>query len=181
MHFLQRSTHSSETELWSFKILFLGWRRNLSGASALRYWKVAMDALTEIGGTLLEHLPQSPDLALCDFWAFPTMQRELRSSSRSLRQTVRSTFSRSGWNVVRSASVAKRGTSKKRPSPHLHKARLGVIRWVHEFSKRPSYLEKAKVKQFGRYRYVGPCYHGMSRPRLQETVPRMGSICEYTE
>jgi hypothetical protein len=29
--------------------------------------------------------------------------------------------SRSGWSVVRSASLAKGGTSKKRPSPHLHK------------------------------------------------------------
>jgi predicted alpha/beta-hydrolase family hydrolase len=34
--------------------------------------------------------------------------------------TVCSTFSRSGWSVVRSASLAKGGTSKKRPSPHLH-------------------------------------------------------------
>jgi hypothetical protein len=31
------------------------------------------------------------------------------------------TFSRSGWSVVRSASLAKGGTSKKRPSSHLHK------------------------------------------------------------
>jgi hypothetical protein len=35
--------------------------------------------------------------------------------------TVCSTFSRSGWSVVRNASLAKGGTSKKRPSPHLHK------------------------------------------------------------
>jgi hypothetical protein len=34
---------------------------------------------------------------------------------------VCSTFSRSGWSVVRSASLAKGGTSKKTPSPHLHK------------------------------------------------------------
>jgi hypothetical protein len=34
--------------------------------------------------------------------------------------TVCSTFSRSGWSVVRSAWLAKGGTSKKRPSPHLH-------------------------------------------------------------
>jgi hypothetical protein len=31
------------------------------------------------------------------------------------------TFWRSGWSVVRSASLAKGGTSKKRLSPHLHK------------------------------------------------------------
>jgi hypothetical protein len=35
--------------------------------------------------------------------------------------TVCSTFSRSGWSVVRSTSLAKGGTSKKRPSLHLHK------------------------------------------------------------
>jgi hypothetical protein len=33
--------------------------------------------------------------------------------------TVCSTFSRSQWSVLRSASLGKRGTSKKRPSPHL--------------------------------------------------------------
>jgi hypothetical protein len=35
--------------------------------------------------------------------------------------TVCSTFSRSGWSVVTWASLAKWGTSEKRPSPHLHK------------------------------------------------------------
>jgi hypothetical protein len=35
--------------------------------------------------------------------------------------TIRSTFSISGWSVVRSVSLAKGGTSKKRPSPQLHK------------------------------------------------------------
>jgi hypothetical protein len=35
--------------------------------------------------------------------------------------TVCSTFSISGCSVLRSASLAKGGTSKKRPSPHLHK------------------------------------------------------------
>jgi hypothetical protein len=35
--------------------------------------------------------------------------------------TICSTFPRSGWSVVKSASPAKGGTSKKRPLPHLHK------------------------------------------------------------
>jgi hypothetical protein len=35
--------------------------------------------------------------------------------------TVRSVFLRSGWSDVIIASLAKGGTSKKRPSPHLHK------------------------------------------------------------
>jgi hypothetical protein len=34
-----------------------------------------MDALTEIGGTPLEQPPYNPDLAPCDFWAFPIMKR----------------------------------------------------------------------------------------------------------
>jgi hypothetical protein len=37
-----------------------------------------MDALTEIGGTPLEHPPYSAGLATFDFWAFPTVKGELR-------------------------------------------------------------------------------------------------------
>jgi hypothetical protein len=54
--------------------------------------------------------------------------------------TVCSTFWRSGWSVVRSASLTKGGTSKKRPSLHLHKFRLRVTRWVHELCKRLLYI-----------------------------------------
>jgi hypothetical protein len=43
---------------------------------------------------------------------------------------VCSTFSRNGWSVVRSALLAKGGTSKKRPSPHLHK----VLTWSNKVS-----------------------------------------------
>ena len=39
---------------------------------------VALAELTEIGGTALKHPPYSPDLATCDFWAFPTLKRQLR-------------------------------------------------------------------------------------------------------
>ena len=39
---------------------------------------VALAALTEIGGTALQHPPYSPDLAPCDFWAFPTLKAQLR-------------------------------------------------------------------------------------------------------
>jgi biotin synthase-related radical SAM superfamily protein len=35
--------------------------------------------------------------------------------------TVCSTFSRSGWSVVRSALLTKGCTPKNRPSPHFHK------------------------------------------------------------
>jgi hypothetical protein len=38
--------------------------------------------------------------------------------------TVCSTFSRSGWSVVIGTSLAKGGTSKKRPSPHLLRVQI---------------------------------------------------------
>jgi len=56
-------------------------------------------------------------------WKWNSESRKLPVplSSWILRQTVCSTVSRAGWSVARSASLAKGGTSKKRPSPHLHK------------------------------------------------------------
>jgi hypothetical protein len=74
-----------------------------------------------ISGTPLEHLPYSPDLAPCDFWAFPTMKREIWGKKFPSDQWSCSTFLRSGWSIVRSASLAKGGTLKKRQSLHLHK------------------------------------------------------------
>jgi hypothetical protein len=47
--------------------------------------------------------------------------RLLRHPKNGYFKTTVTPFSRSGWNVLRSASLAKEGTSKKRPSPHLHK------------------------------------------------------------
>jgi hypothetical protein len=82
MNFLQRSTYFSKNgAAIVLKGPFLGWRSKVTGASALRDWKVAMNALTEIGGTPLEHPPYSSDLAPCDFWAFQTMKKELRSQN----------------------------------------------------------------------------------------------------
>jgi hypothetical protein len=66
--------------------------------------------------------------------------RLLRHPKKGAFKTNITPFSKSGWSVVRSSSLAKGDTSKKRPSPHLHKFRLGVIRRVHELCKRPSYI-----------------------------------------
>ena len=52
---------------------------------------VALAALTEFGGTALKHPPYSPDLAPCDFWAFPTLKRQLRGKRFSSHDEVRST------------------------------------------------------------------------------------------
>jgi hypothetical protein len=47
--------------------------------------------------------------------------RLLRHPKKDSFKTTVTPFSRSGWSVVISALLAKGGTSKKRPSPHLHK------------------------------------------------------------
>jgi hypothetical protein len=54
---------------------FLGWRSNYQDSARPHTAKVAMDALTEIGGTPLGHPSYCPDLAPCDFWAFLTHEK----------------------------------------------------------------------------------------------------------
>jgi hypothetical protein len=53
---------------------------------------------------------------------------------------VCSTFSTSGWSVVRRTWLTKGGTSKKRRHRISTKFRLGIIRGVHELFKLPWYL-----------------------------------------
>jgi hypothetical protein len=57
------------------------------------------------------------------FLGFSNYEKGALRQEISKWSTVCRTFSRSGWSVVRSASLAKGGTLKKRPSPHLHKVR----------------------------------------------------------
>jgi hypothetical protein len=63
----------------------------------------------------------SSDIAPFNFWAFPTMKREFPGKKFRSDQRFAARFRRSGWSVLRSTSLAKGGTSKKRPSQHLHK------------------------------------------------------------
>jgi hypothetical protein len=55
------------------------------------------------------------------FLGFFNHEKGAQGQEISKRSMICSTFSRSGWSVVRSASLAKGGTSTKGPSPHLHK------------------------------------------------------------
>jgi hypothetical protein len=55
------------------------------------------------------------------FLGFSNHEKGAPRQEISKWSTVCSTFLRSGWSVVRSASLTKRGTSKKRQSPHIHK------------------------------------------------------------
>jgi len=50
---------------------------------------VALAAVTKISGTALKHTPYSPDLAPCDFWAFPTLKSQLRGKRFSTDDEVR--------------------------------------------------------------------------------------------
>jgi hypothetical protein len=58
---------------------------------------------------------------LMRFLDFSNHEKGAPRQEISKRSTVCSKVSRSGWIVVRDASLAKGRTSKKRPSPHLHK------------------------------------------------------------
>jgi hypothetical protein len=73
------------------------------------------------------------------FLSFSNHEKGAPRQEISKWSTVCSMFSRSGWSVVRSASLTKKGTSKKRPSSHLHKVPTRSVRWVHELCKRPSF------------------------------------------
>jgi hypothetical protein len=64
-----------------------GARYELNSAFSLEKW---------IGGTPLEHPPYSPDLARCDFWAFPTMKRELRGKKLGNDQRSAARFREAG-------------------------------------------------------------------------------------
>jgi transposase len=105
---------------------FLGRRSNYQENGRPHTAKVAMGELTEIGGTPLEHPPYSLDLAPCDFWAFPTMKRELRGKKtacstvllKHAEKDLQHLFEK--WvNVVR-----KRGRHRT-----FTKFRLGVLRY----------------------------------------------------
>jgi hypothetical protein len=105
--------------------------------------------------------------APCDFWALPTnhikrSKPPVPLSSRSLWQTVCSTFSRSGWSVVRSALLAKGNTSKRDRHRTSTKFRLGVIRWVLELLKLPSYFKRSpsSLKET-MTRYYWPSQHSI--------------------
>jgi hypothetical protein len=54
-------------------------------------WKMWID------GTPLQHPPYSPDLAPCDFWAFPTVKIELRGKKFGSDQRSAAGFREVGW------------------------------------------------------------------------------------
>jgi hypothetical protein len=86
---------------------------------------VAIDALTKIGGTPSEHPPYSPDLSPMRFLGFSNHEKgALRQETacyiillKSAANGLQHVFEK--W--VERCKKCRGGTSKKRPSPHLHK------------------------------------------------------------
>jgi hypothetical protein len=126
MHFLQRFTHFSKTccrplitsKFLASELPFHGWKSselawgrdlNLILCSA---WKCESVKPHQNIRNTIQILPH----AISGLF-------QLRKGSFEARnfEVLCSTFSRIGWSVVRSASLVKGGTSKKRPSSHLHK------------------------------------------------------------
>jgi hypothetical protein len=110
--------------VWKFRGLTLFWVGTLWRCGDGIFFEVpplASDALL----TTLHPLFQN---VLADRWSRPMLflgfsnhEKGAPKQEISKWSTVCSTFSRSGWSVVKSAALAKGGTSKKRPSSHLHK------------------------------------------------------------
>jgi hypothetical protein len=73
-------------------------------------------------------------LAPCDFWAFPTMKRELRGKKFWSDQRSAARFREVGGALYEVRQVLRK-RDRHRTST---KFRLGVIMWVHELFKRPS-------------------------------------------
>jgi hypothetical protein len=84
MHFLQRSTHFSKrcckplitSKFLASELHFHGWK-----SPEIAWGETWIEFCVRpgmIGRTPLEHPPYCSDLAPSDYWAFPTMKRELR-------------------------------------------------------------------------------------------------------
>jgi hypothetical protein len=126
MHFLQRSTHFSKTccrplvtsKFLASELPFHGWKSPEIARGDIEFNSILCSAWKKwIDRTPLEHPPYSLDLAPMRFLGFSNHEKGAPRQEISKWSTVCSTFSRSSWSVVRSASLAKGDTSKRRPSP----------------------------------------------------------------
>jgi hypothetical protein len=93
------------------------------------------------------HPPYSSDPTSCDFRAFPTMKRELRGKKFRSDQRSAAHFREVG-GALQEVHRFQREVLRKRDLHHTStKFRLGVIRWVHELFKQPSYTKYWKTCQ----------------------------------
>jgi hypothetical protein len=138
MHFLQRSTHFSKTcckslitsKFLALELPFHGWKSPeiVWGEIWIEFYVLLgkSGSVEPIRTSAIESRSR-----LMQFLGFPNHEKGAPRQEISKWLTVCVTFSRSRWSVVRNASLAKVGTSKKRPSPHLHK----VPTWSNNVSQ----------------------------------------------
>jgi hypothetical protein len=153
------SGEGNVVRIWVTVVLresFLGYRSNyvLSGPSALRDWilcsawkKWIRNPTTHPSCHTVQISPHAIS-ALFQPWKgsseainFVVIKRSkspVPLSSWSLRQTVCSTFSRSGWSTVKVHRLRREILRKRNLHRTSTKFRLGIISWVHELFKRPS-------------------------------------------
>jgi hypothetical protein len=122
MHFLQRSTHFSKTccrPILTSKFLSSELPLQVSKSPEIAWCEIWIEFCVRLGKSgSVEPLQNIRHTVQISPHAISGLFQPWKGSSEW--STVCSTFSRSGWSVVRSALFAKGGTSKKRPSPHLH-------------------------------------------------------------
>jgi hypothetical protein len=128
MHFLQRSTHFSKTccrplmtsKFLASELAFHGWKSpGVAWDEICTVWRCS-NGFPPTQFFQTEHRIQFISRPV----PLPGFSKHEKGAPRqeiSKWSTVCSTFSVSEWSVVRSASLAKGGTSKKGPSLHLNK------------------------------------------------------------
>jgi hypothetical protein len=122
MHFLQRSTHFSKTccrplitsKFFASELPFQGWK---SPEVAWGEFWIEFCVLLGKSGSVEPTVQISPHAISGLFQPWKRSSKARNFEVINCLQHV----SRIGWSVVRNASLSKGGTSKKRPSPHLHK------------------------------------------------------------
>jgi hypothetical protein len=85
------------------------------------------------------HTEFNSDLAPCDFWIFQTIKRELGKKFRS-DQWSAARFLEMGGALKEVHRLPREVLRKRDRHRTSTKLRLGIIRWVHELFKRPSYI-----------------------------------------
>jgi hypothetical protein len=86
------------------------------------------------------------DVAPCYFWAFPTMNRELWGKKFRSNQRFTARFREMGGALQEVHHLSREVLRKRDRHRTSTKFRLGVINWVHELCKRPSYKRPLQNK-----------------------------------
>jgi hypothetical protein len=157
MHFLQRFTHFSKTccrplitsKFLASELPFYGWKRpEIAWGQIWTVWRMfwfgSIDTLfskpnTEFGS----------HLAPWNFYFFFTiMKREIRDKKFQSDQRSAARFREVGGALQEVHRLPREVLRKSDRHRTCTKFRLGVIRWVHELCKRPSYFHEQYYNTF---------------------------------